>query len=578
MTIRVLDDRLINQIAAGEVVERPASVVKELVENSLDAGATNVEVSIEEGGQGSILVTDNGSGISAGEMELAFTRHATSKLANQAGLETISTLGFRGEALPSIASVAKVMMVSSPDGFQGYQVELAGGEVLSRELHASPPGTMIEVKDLFYNVPARRKFLKTTVTESLQVYNVVFKLAAAHPEVAFTYQQNGRMLFKTPGNNQLSDTIAAVKGAGYVEGFLPVNMEGEYRVWGLISRPQLKRKNRREEIFLVNRRPVHSPLLLRAIDEAYRGRLITGEYPACYLHLELPPSELDVNVHPQKSEVRFRDEERVFRTVAGEVKRTLDRHNEQTWQGVPQYTPNHSASGYQNQASLAETAAGLYNTSLLNINSGTSMVVVAPTPINIPTTPSIGAVDYLVLGQIFDSYLMVASGDNLLLIDQHAADESLRYQELLNNTQLWLPQQLLLPVSIAVGKRRVAEFETISEQLAGVGFNAEVLGDEVLVLRAAPAIAQGQEEELFGWLMEDLFTGEIGIDAKEFFRRAVASLACHQAIKANQRLDRLEMEILIKKLIATPEAAHCPHGRPTYIYIPQHRMAEWFKR
>ncbi|MGE5381095.1 MAG: DNA mismatch repair endonuclease MutL [Methylocystaceae bacterium] len=571
MAIRVLEDHLINQIAAGEVVERPASVVKELLENSLDAGASNIEVEIEEGGQGLIRVIDNGCGIPASEMELAFTRHATSKLNNESDLVAILTLGFRGEALPSIASVAKVKMVSSTDGQQGYGMQLAGGEIMTRGVQASPPGTMIEISDLFYNTPARLKFLKSKVTEALQVQNIVFKLALSHPEVSLSYRQNGRLLFKTPGMNSLIDAVNAVKGTGYADGFLTVNLEAEYRVWGLISKIDFKRKNRREEIFLVNHRPVHSPLLMRALDEAYRGRLVSGEYPACYLHLEIPPDQIDVNVHPQKSEVRFRDEDRVFRTIASEVKRTLDGYNQRAWQTFNTYTGNDSSTVIN--PVIAEAAVSLYNA------DGLDHEPIYHTNIDHPRAQIINHEnDIMVFGQLFNSYIVATSGDSLLLIDQHAAAESLRYHELLQNQELWVPQDLLMPLSITIGKRRIEQFEYIKESLGRVGFMADTLGDETLVLRSVPTCAKGREEELFDWLLEDLFTGEIGIDEKEFFRQAVASMACHQAIKANQRLEMIEMEILVRKMIELPEAAHCPHGRPTYITIPRNRIAEWFKR
>lgn len=575
MTIRVLNDRLINQIAAGEVVERPASVVKELIENSLDAGATRIEVEIEDGGQNSIIVTDNGSGIPAEEMELAFTRHATSKLVDEADLESIVTMGFRGEALPSIASVAKVRMVSSVDGMAGYALELAGGELIAHHPHPSPPGTLVAIKELFYNVPARRKFLKSTVTEALQVYNMVFRLAVAHPEVVITYRQNGRLLFKTPGSSLITQTIDAVKGLDYSSGFLPVNGEGEYQVSGIISLPEFKRKNRREEIFLINGRPIHSALLLKAVDEAYRGRLTSGEYPACYLHLQLPPGEIDVNVHPQKTEVRFRNEDKVFRTIAGTLKMALDNHNQQAWQ-----RPNPTASYLPDRERLvsgtvAEAISNLYATDLLpKLSSPPAIIGAAETILQLGEQSA----DYRLLGQVFDSYLVTIIGDNLILVDQHAADESLRYQQLINEDDLWAEQELLLPITLGVGRQRVAEFETIAESLAKVGFGIDLLGEDTLVLRSAPAIARGREEELFLWLMEDLFTGEIGVEEKEFFRRVVASLACHQAIKANQRLERIEMELLLRKLMANPQAAHCPHGRPTYITIPRNRLAEWFKR
>lgn len=575
MAIRVLTDRLINQIAAGEVVERPASVVKELMENSLDAGATRIEVEIEDGGQNSILVIDNGSGIPAEEMALAFTRHATSKLSDETDLVSIATMGFRGEALPSIASVAKVKMVSSVDGIQGYALELANGEVISHNPHPSPPGTMVLIQDLFYNVPARRKFLKSPVTEALQVYNMVFRLAVAHPDVEIIYRQNGRLLFKTPGTGEITQTVNAVKGSDYSTTFLPVTQEGEYQVNGIISLPEYKRKNRREEIFLINGRPVHSALLLRAVDEAYRGRLTSGEYPACYLHLQLPPEEIDVNVHPQKTEVRFRNEDNVFRTIANTLKMALDHHNQQTWyrpNPVANYLP---ASDHLLSEKMAEAISNVYATDLMSALSPQPNILRAAEPV---FTLQEQQADYRLLGQVFDSYLLTMIGDNLILVDQHAADESLRYHELINRTDLWKQQDLLFPITLIMGRQRVAEFETIQESLAKVGFGVDLLGEDTLVLRSAPAIAQGREEELFLWLLEDLFTGEISIEEKEFFRRVVASLACHQAVKANQRLERIEMELLLQKLMGNSQAAHCPHGRPTYISIPRNRIAEWFKR
>jgi len=448
--IRVLSEPLINKIAAGEVVERPASVVKELVENSLDAGADKIEVEIASNPADYLRVTDNGCGIAGEEIPLAFTRHATSKIAGPEDLTNILTMGFRGEALPSIASVAKVKMVSSVDGSKGWLYRMEGGKVTESCPCASPRGTEIEVRDLFFNVPARRKFLKSPVTEAGHVWEMVLRLALSWPGVSFTYIQNDRVVFKTPGDGSIISVLSHVKGSTYTEQFIRLKVGETYVLEGLVSLPEWKKKSRREQYFFVNRRCIRSPLLMRAVDDAYRGRLLSGEYPACYLALTLPPEQLDVNVHPQKSEVRFLAEDNVYRLVAKEIRRALDQNSQTAW--TLKLPEDKAARPHDRQINTSvfqpdrlwrsDMYPAVSKEAYQELGSG----VREQTPAYKASeqleekTDSILAEGYKVIAQLFDSYILLETAAGLAIVDQHAAAERIMYNRLLSSQEMWQVQ------------------------------------------------------------------------------------------------------------------------------------------
>ena len=323
--IKLLDKKLINKIAAGEVVERPASVVKELVENGIDAGSTRLEIEIRGGGIDYIRVSDNGIGIEESDLILAFARHATSKLESESDLWSLGSMGFRGEALSSIAAVSEVEMYSNP-GAEGHCIKVEGGEVILCQAAPAPPGTSVTVRNLFYNTPARRKFLKSTVTEGNQVYDTVVRLALSHPEVSFSFRNEHRQVFLTSGNGELREVALAIFGRDFSRRLLSIELQyGDIAVTGLIGKPELTRKNRRGQIFMVNRRVVKNPVLSVSLEEAYRGLLLSRERPVGMVFLTVPQEQVDVNVHPQKTEVRFRDEKAVFMAIKTAVREKLFR-------------------------------------------------------------------------------------------------------------------------------------------------------------------------------------------------------------------------------------------------------------
>lgn len=586
--IRVLGEQLVNKIAAGEVVERPASVVKELVENSLDAGATRIEVEIASNPADYIRVTDNGSGIAGEEIPLAFTRHATSKIVGPEDLTNILTMGFRGEALPSIASVAKVKMVSSMDGGKGWLYRVEGGRVTESRPCASPRGTEIEVSDLFFNVPARRKFLKSPVTEAGHVWETVLRLALAWPGVSFTYIQNYRVVFKTPGDGLLGNVLAHVKGASYTEQFIRVKAGESYALEGLISSPEWKKKSRKEQYFFVNRRCIRSPLLMRAVDDAYRGRLLSGEYPACYIALTLPPEQLDVNVHPQKSEIRFLAEDKVYKLVAQEIRRALDQESQKAWslklpkdQAILPHDRQTNTSVFEpDRLRRSEihpaSPKGAYQELWSGVREHLSTYKVSDEQDE--KTESILSKGYKILGQLFDSYIVMETVAGLTIVDQHAAAERIMYNRLMNNQEMWQVQELLLPPVIKMAPHQLKRVEEIKEALAQLGFFVDILGDEALVLRAAPLLARGREESILRDLIEEFSDLKIMPDRETVMGRAVASIACHTAVRANEQLERPAMEQLVKDLTSTVDYANCPHGRPTITVISRNRIEEWFKR
>jgi len=581
MAIRLLDDRLINKIAAGEVVERPASVVKELVENSIDAGSSRIEVSISGGGIERIEVVDNGSGIAAGDVHLALQRHATSKIASEADLISISTMGFRGEALPSIAAVSRLELYTQSAQQNGVRAVLEGGREMSIDAFPTAPGTHMIVRDIFFNTPARKKFMKSAVSEGIHIHEVVSRLALSRPDISVSFANEKKLYFKTPGNGILLDTVASIYGQDYASNFLPLHWQGEsYALEGLISKPEFRRVNRKNQIFFVNQRLVKSPMLARAVDEAYRGRLLSREYPVAIIYLTIPSEEVDVNVHPQKTEVRFQDEKVVFRLISRTIQARLDNKSSSSplimeaglqWPSSSSYgthpNPNRSVYlGSQPRASEVHLSfpdiaydPGEYGRSGQN-NQG---------------VPEVQG-EFAVIGQCFEAYILVEKDDSLWLIDQHAAHERINYNRLQASrlAQASAAQLLAFPLTF---DRSTAEMDLLTahlETFRDLGFDIEALGLNSAIVRSAPALLQGREIEVIDECLQLLEDGQSPDIKKELF----ALMACKQSVKAGQSLNRQEMAILVNDLLAATDYKHCPHGRPTMVEFNRLELDKRFKR
>ncbi|WP_054696977.1 DNA mismatch repair endonuclease MutL [Syntrophomonas palmitatica] len=579
MTIQLLSDSLINKIAAGEVIEKPASVIKELVENSLDAGATAVKVSIKNGGLDLIEVEDDGQGMSFEEIPLAFLRHATSKINKEEDLYNIHTMGFRGEALPSIASVSRVELYTKTVNHDGVHARLEGGRMDEHEYHACPEGTRLIVRELFFNTPARKKFIKSPVSEGNQVYDLITRYALARPEVCFSFNNEKRTYFKTPGNGSLRDTVISIYGSDFASHLLDISyISPSASLTGLIGRPELVRANRRQEMLFVNQRPVRSALLYRAVEAAYAGFLLAREFPVVILTLQLPPDSVDVNVHPQKSEVRFQDEKAVFQIVQGVLKDALvsadSRPGEYIFKQPISYnympSPPSAAPLFREQ-NVFQNSSGFEQSRPTAFNS-----------IDYIGLPHNEALEVLpgdelkIIGQVLNSYIVIEHQDALWLVDQHAAHERILYSYLIGSASAGeeAAQILAIPLSIELSSREMETVEQHREVFAAMGFHLESLGPNTLVIRSVPTVVAGNEEEILREVLE-MLTTKRDPDIKQ---RAVTMMACKKAIKAGEVLRHYEMEKLLIDLLRVPDYKNCPHGRPTMVKLDHHDLDRMFKR
>ena len=573
MTIRILDTSVAAKIAAGEVVERPASVVKELVENSLDAGGQHITVEIQGGGTELIRVTDDGQGIPILELEVAFERHATSKITHDGDLAHIATLGFRGEALPSIAAVSRTTLTSrARDSQQGAFLRLQGGVIERKGAAGSPEGTSVVVQNLFYNVPARRKFLGSQAAEGSRVHTLVTQLALAYPEVRFQLLANGRERFASPGNGSFRDVLARVYDASVVESLLDVassDSEGR-RAWGCVSAPSQSRANRSAINFYVNRRWVQSRMLSQAVEEAYLGLLMEGRHPVIALHLELPPEEVDANVHPAKREVRFHYEGALFSLVQRGVREVLVAQSP-----VPLVQPDSARSGpsafriesrplwpipeVQQQAEQGDIRQGEEN--------------VSTPPLMAEALPALR-----VLGQASGTYIVAEGPEGVYLIDQHAAHERVLFARVRSQSQEHQAdmQGLLEPQAVELLPVQMQALEAWRQLLEAHGFQGEPFGERAFLLRGVPGGLRSAGPE--GMLTEALDLLSQTRDPAQAGDALAASIACHSAVRAGDALSQQEMGALVRQLEATESPHTCPHGRPTMLHLSSSNLEREFGR
>jgi DNA mismatch repair protein MutL len=572
LTIRVLRPEIAAKIAAGEVVERPASVVKELVENALDAGATTISVQVTGGGLETIRVSDDGCGLVREELELAFARHATSKLDDDELLRIV-TLGFRGEALPAIAAVAEVEMVSRPpDAQSAATIRLAEGAAVERGERGAPVGTSVSVSRLFARHPARRKFLRSPSTEANQIASVVSHYALAYPAVRFSLTLDGRQSLLTDGNGELRDVIAAVYGAEVAAATLPVQPgDGIVAVEGLTAGPQVSRAGRGYVSVFVNGRWVQSRRLAYAVEEAYRGMLMVGRYPIAVIHLRIPFEEVDVNVHPAKAEVRFRDESAVFGAVQRAVRAAL---MESAPVAVATAAPTVTL-GLDVQPSsppLWEHARALER-------QREGQAPVGPVPAAIGSTPAAALPALRVIGQFGNTYVIAEGPDGMYLIDQHAAHERVLYERFCRQRLERTPevQALLEPLALELPPPQRALLAEQEELLREHGFTIEPFGPDEsgYLVRALPASLAGSDPRQAIASFLDVMLEEGEGDRRD---RVAMSLACHGAIRAGKTLSQEEMRELVTQLEGSEAPNSCPHGRPTMIHMSAEVLARQFGR
>ena len=694
--IHLLDSELSNKIAAGEVVERPASVVKELVENSIDAGAAAITVELSGGGVSYLRVSDNGKGMSGEDAKICFLRHATSKISTDEDLEAIYTLGFRGEALSSIGAVARVSLYTKQRGGDGICVTCCGGEVLSSEEAGIPDGTSVIVEDLFYNTPARLKFLKKDSTEAGYITDIMTRTMFAHPEISFKLIINGKEKLFSPGDSSLKNAVYTAYGKDYAKGMIEVDYEANgIRVTGLIGKGNVSRPNRNYQSFFVNKRYIKSAMIFRAVEDAYKNQIMIGKFPVAVLNIEISPQLMDINVHPTKLEVKFANEKDVRNAVYYGVKNALyalpnvpeiSRVDEETgevfFEAEPEgkqldltdmvkalpktirefpkrdRKPSFAAKGggsdktyaagtgsrkadsfAVNTADDSKSEIGdtrlFFNDAAVDmqkrereepvLNDGTEEkaeikpqekkivspdmaaaeaieeaaeitadasddnAIVSPKEETVflkaenvsPAADNVFVEEYFrVVGQVFDTYIIVEKGDRMLMIDQHAAHERLNYEALRRDmeSKQVMCQMLLEPVIVRLSPTEIDTFTQCRDELNDMGFDCDEFGENEVIVRGVPGeIEEGEVEELLLTLITNSARSkhELIPERREYM---LYTIACKSAIKANRRLSAQEMETLARDVFAMKNINTCPHGRPIVISMTKKEIEKEFKR
>jgi len=594
MPIRILDNHLIDQIAAGEVIERPASIVKELVENSLDAGAQSIEVDIEAGGVRLTRVRDDGTGIPENELALALSRHATSKISSADDLAAITTLGFRGEALPSIASVSRFEIVSRHvDAERGASVCVDAGAVGAAMPAAHPPGTTIEVRDLFYNLPARRKFLRTEVTEQGHIVRLVERLALSRSDVAFRLRSGSRTLLDAPAlksrdgsANATADRLARIVGREFVEHALEVDHSaGPVRISGWIGAPSASRATSDLQFWFVNGRAVRDRLLLSAVRLGYRDVMYSGRQPSYVLYLDIDPGLVDVNAHPQKLEVRFRDSRQIHDFVFRAIERRLADTRPAAGALPPAWTgmgPHATPLSMPLNLRVAEAAAphGVWAMSeALNADAAENTDSLPATAHSLSHSMPGGAPLGEAIAQIHGIYILAQNESGLVLVDMHAAHERVLYEKMKAQQGAAATQLLLAPITVSLKVDEIDALMAQRGQWTAAGFDLERFAPETLVVRAVPALLPREDIPA---LVRDVVAGVCEDGASHHLDgatdRLLGTIACRSAIHAHRRLTLAEMNALLRQMEQTPRADQCNHGRPTWTQVTLAELDRMFLR
>ena len=637
--IRILPENVANKIAAGEVVERPASVAKELVENSLDAGAQSVEVHVESGGRRLIRVSDDGCGMSRDDTLLAFERHATSKIKSAEDLDEIATLGFRGEALPSIAAVSRLTLETRHASEDvGTRLEISGGKLRDVKDAVRPCGSKIEVQSLFFNTPARRKFLRTESTELGHIASMVTHYALDHPDKAFRLTSMTNEILKVSPVTSHRERVYQVMGGQALEQlvefgpmerpapkFGPPELEADaeaetepapdaYKIFGFVSRPEVHKLNRNQIYFFVNRRLIRDRLVLHALTEAYRNILPAGVFPVALIFLDLPSREVDVNVHPSKAEVRFRNGSFVHDMVRDSVlqalmasrpvaafplpKQTQAPEAYPAEQNLESYSPKQAGRPWRPGTERTPETRGFHLSAprpdpatqyLPLAEAALSAYAPPPASWSIPCSaaatpePQAGEfpADLLPLGQIQSSFIVATNPEGLWIIDQHVAHERILFEQHLSlrQTSQVEGQRLLLPIVVDLGPEQRVAFQNIAGELAANGFEVEPFGQGSVAVKAAPADIQPDDvERLVREILESLGREAQALSLDELRRKIAASVACHAAIKVNMPLDQEKMGWLLQELSKTNCPMTCPHGRPVVLRYDMKEIQKAFKR
>ncbi len=630
-----LSPHIANLIAAGEVVERPASVVKELLENAVDAGASKITVEIRDGGMTFLRVTDNGCGMSPEDARTAFKRHATSKLRTADDLAAIATMGFRGEALAAIASVSRIdLMTKTAGSLTGTSLRLEAGEITEETEAGCPDGTTIIIRDLFYNTPARMKFMKSDTVEGGRVAAAVQQQALAHPEVAFQFLRDGKQILSTPGNGGLQAAVYCVYGRECAQMVSVESRWESYSLTGFVTKPTDARPSRNLQTFFVNNRPVKSRLLVSALEEAYRNQIMVGKFPACVLHLTLPANAVDVNVHPAKTEVKFLSEKAVFDCVHYGVLAALNKQVDRPQvqfkkepvkdiplppkpQDAPKAAPAKKEPFFR---TMTPAEYKTFSTALQEAPQPKKEAAIAtvqrierpanmplrefvqlpqvqkaelPKPAPLPPKPVVPQpepemeqtalemppeIPWRMVGELYNTYIIVEQGEEAFLIDKHAAHERILFEKLKANQENISAQSLLTPIPVRLSPSAVAELLANTAMLEELGFEVEEFGDNTILLRKIPMDLDPRDAaDAVETLAADLLSGRR--EKKDTVRdELLHTVACKAAIKAGWKNDEQELLAVVKAVMAREELKYCPHGRPICVTLSKKQLEKQFKR
>jgi len=628
--IKELDQGTINQIAAGEVVERPSSIVKELLENSIDAGATRISVEIEEGGTKSIRITDNGKGINKEDIRIAFLRHTTSKIKTAMDLLTVSSLGFRGEALSSIAAVCQVeLLTRTADAMEGIRYRIEGGKEVGFEEIGIPVGTTFIVNNIFFNTPARRKFLRTAQTEAGYVSDIIEKIALSHPEIAISFKSNGKVKIHTSGNGNLKDVIYSIYGREITENILEINEENDFmKISGYIGKAIISKGNRTFENYFINGRYIKSNIISKAIEDGYKFILMQHKYPFTVIDFTIKPEYLDVNVHPSKMELRFRKSESIYPMISEcindaliEKPNIIDVTFEKNVEKAEQikYVPEPFENKRQDIVNSINNKLSNDNSSnvkydFYNFGEGPKELNMTPSEfgnntlqedVNYNATANsvhnitnnkmvqrelteeydnflseVAKPKHKIIGQVFDTYWIVEYNDKMYIIDQHAAHEKVMFESLMNkleNKEI-SSQMINPPIILSLSMSESQLLEKYLENFKNIGFQIEPFGGQDYAVRAVPSdlYTLDSEDVLMG--IVDNLSNETGKMVPDIINEKIASMSCKAAVKGNSKLSYEEADKLIEQLLQLDNPYNCPHGRPTIISMSKYELEKKFKR
>lgn len=563
--IVLLDDLTINKIAAGEVIERPANVVKELAENAIDAGANKICIEIKNGGKTFIRVTDNGKGILEEDMPLAFERHATSKIRKIEDLEKVYSMGFRGEAVASISSVSKFTMITkTKDDILGHKMVVQGNHILEREDVGAPQGTTIIVEELFYNTPVRFKFLKQDAAEFRYIKDLVQNMALANLNVAFELINDSKTVFRSVGNNSIKDLIYILYGKDLKDNVIDVNYNsGNIEITGVIGNTFIARDNRKDQIFFLNGRNIKNPILTNSTDQAFKGSIGIGKYGFAILNIKMPADYYDVNVHPTKRDVRFKNEDEVYKAVYHAIKSTM---LNKEFLGDNQIEINSEKEKYVSNELSFVTNNLASNEILKNENETVEEAI---------TRENKRKVEYKYLGILLRTYIIVEIKDELYLIDQHAAHERILYEQIKENYKKNIQnntQMMLVPQVVNLSHKELQFVNENLEMFKNIGFELEPFGNNSIKVNGIPDLEyKANKNDLFLDILDEMISNE-RTQVKDVEERFIATVACKAAVKAHMDLDREEVDYLITTLLSLKNPYTCPHGRPTTIKVSKEEI------